>query len=199
DSRLRYRRGFLEGESREVFLTGTAFFEVARNPAQPFLVNTDDVVTRVLGTSFRIVAPENGSEVVVAVKTGKVSVYSRKGDPAQTSSTNAVVLLPNQQVTYLRDEEVFGKSLVPAPEIVKPAISEKDFNFENTPIPAVFQILEEAYGVDIIFDEEVMANCFVTAPLGSESLFEKLRIICRAIGARYETIDATVVITSAGC
>lgn len=199
NSRLRYSKKFVEGASREVFLSGVAFFDVARNPAQPFLVHTDDVVTRVLGTSFRVEAPANGSEVIVAVKTGRVSVYSRKADPAHQSSSGAVILAANQQVTYRREDDAFGKSLVPEPEIVKPAIRVNQFNFENTAISEVFRVLEEAYGVEIIFDEEVMANCFVTAPLGSESLFEKLRIICRAIGARYETIDASVVITSTGC
>jgi transmembrane sensor len=44
-----------------------------------------------------------------------------------------------------------------------------------------------------------MKNCFLTVPLASEPLFEKLKVICRTVGANYEIIDAKVVITSAGC
>lgn len=200
NSRLKYKTGYRGEPSRVVYLAGEAFFEVAKNPIQPFLVHANEVVTRVLGTSFRVKAPDNDLGVIVSVKTGTVSVYAVDSDePEEESRKNAVILLPNQQVTYLRDQDSFGKALVPAPEIVLPSIRQSDFAFENTPIRDAFQVLQKAYGIEIIFDEEIMENCFITAPLGSEPLFEKLGIICRTIGARYEIIDARVVITSAGC
>lgn len=199
NSRLRYRKDYDGLPTRNVYLTGEAFFEVARDPLQPFLVHSGEVVTRVLGTSFWVKA-DGDEEVVVSVKTGKVSVYTiAEGQAEDESQKNAVILLPNQQVTYQRDLEMFGKALVSEPEIVLPYVGEKDFNFENKPAAEVFDVLEKAYGIEIIFDEEMMGNCFFTAPLGSEPLFEKLKIICRAIGARYEIIDARVVVTSTGC
>jgi transmembrane sensor len=198
DSRLKYKKDYRGDEMRVVHLTGEAFFEVARNPGQPFIVRANDVVTRVLGTSFRVKAPEGNEQVVVSVKSGRVSVYTAAGDEHEAQK-NAVIVLPNEQVTYQRDQETFGKSLVNEPQVVGEMVNANDFVFENTPIKDVFAVLEKAYEVDIIYDEELMSNCFFTAPLGSEHLFEKLKIICRAIGARYETIDARVVITSTGC
>ena len=163
------------------------------------MVHANEVVTRVLGTSFRVKAPDDGADVVISVKTGKVSVYTESAGSKSLTQKNAVILLPNQQVTYLREEDVFGKALVADPEILIPSLKRNEFVFENTPVREVFRKLQQAYGVEIIFDEEILNNCFFTAPLGSEPLFEKLEIICRAIGARYETIDAKVVITSTGC
>ncbi len=64
------------GDKREVFLTGEGFFNVVRNPAQPFYVYANGLVTRVLGTSFTVRAYAKDKEVIVAVKTGKVMVYS---------------------------------------------------------------------------------------------------------------------------
>jgi ferric-dicitrate binding protein FerR (iron transport regulator) len=201
NSRLRFRKHYEGEENRVVYLTGEAFFDVAKNPAQPFFVHTNGVVTRVLGTSFWVSAPQEDGDVLVSVKTGKVSVYKvADGQADDVSQKNAVILLPNQQVVYQRDQEVFGKSLVPQPEVVMPSLEQEAiFNFEATPIKEVFGVLQNAYGIEIIFDEEVMRNCFITAPLGSEPLFDKLKVICRAIGARYEIIDAKVVITSTGC
>lgn len=200
NSRLKYKKNFSGEPSRAVYLTGEAFFEVTKDPVRPFLVHTGEVVTRVLGTSFRVSALEEDADVIVSVKTGKVSVYSiGTEDAGADSSPNAVVLLPNQQVTYLRDQNSFGKALVAEPQIVVPGLDQADFTFENTPIREVFSVLGEAYGIEIIFDEEIMSDCYITAPLRSEPLFEKLRVICRTIGARFETIDAKVVITSAGC
>lgn len=200
NSRLKYKMNFAGDSSRSVYLTGEAFFEVARHPGQPFLVYSNDVVTRVLGTSFRVKAPDDRANVVVSVTTGKVSVYAvRTEDEENQSQPNAVILMPNQQVTYIRELDAFGKALVSEPRILLPSIQENDFNFENAPVREVLKTLQKAYGIEIIFDEDIMSNCFFTAPLGSEPLFEKLKIICRAIGARYETIDAKVVITSTGC
>lgn len=200
NSRLKYKKTFVGDSSRSVYLTGEAFFEVAKHPGQPFLVYTNDVVTRVLGTSFRIKAPDDNADVVVSVTTGKVSVYAvHAAAHKDHSPPNAVILLPNQQVTYIRELDSFGKALVSEPRILSPSINANDFIFENTPAKEVLKTLQKAYGIEIIFDEEIMSNCFFTAPLGSEPLFEKLKIICRAIGARYETIDAKVVITSTGC
>lgn len=200
NSRLRYKRDFAGDTARVVYLTGEAFFEVSRRAGQPFMVYSNEVVTRVLGTSFRVKAPDESADVVVSVTTGKVSVYAVHAAADKVpSQANAVILLPNQQVTYIRELDSFGKALVPEPRIVLPSVKADDFVFENAPVREVLRTLQKAYGIEIIFDEEIMSNCFFTAPLGSESLFEKLKIICRAIGARYETIDAKVVITSTGC
>lgn len=200
NSRLGYHKDYMRANERAVYLQGEAFFEVVKDPSKPFLVYSNEVVTRVLGTSFWVKAPDGDQEVIVSVRTGQVSVYTRsKGEEDVLSQKGAVIVLPNQQVTYHRDMETFGKGLVSEPKIISSSIEESDFNFENTPVADVFNVLSAAYGLEIIFDEEVMGNCFFTAPLGSEPLFEKLGIICRAIGARYEVIDAKIVISSAGC
>lgn len=200
NGRLRYRRDFTTQDARVVYLTGEAFFEVAKDPTKPFLVHADQIVTRVLGTSFRVKAQQDDGSIIISVKTGKVSVYALSDrEDEEESQKNAVILMPNQQLTYQRELETFGKDIVEEPEILSPAMTYDDFNFEDRPISEVFAVLENAYGIEIIFDEEVMSRCHFTAPLGSEPLFDKLQIICRAIGARYEVIDAKVVITSAGC
>src|SRR5690606_21193236 len=63
--------------SRELYLEGDAYFDIAPNRERPFYVYAGGVVTRVVGTSFIIRARGEEPEVTVAVKTGKVTVYSR--------------------------------------------------------------------------------------------------------------------------
>lgn len=203
NSRLRYKENYGGEPSRHVFLTGKAFFKVNKNPRQPFFVHANEVVTKVLGTSFSVTAYNNEKDITVAVTSGKVSVFSPKKVSTTSDLVQAevegVILLPNQQVVYQRDQELFEKTLVDTPEVLSPHVTNNNFTFENAPIPDVFHVLEDAYGVEIIFDEDVMKTCFITAPLGAEPLFEKLRIICRTIGANYEIIDTKVVINSSGC
>lgn len=197
-STLKYRDDYDKDSTRNVYLLGEGFFDVVKNPFKPFIVHSNEVFVKVLGTSFRVAAPEHGTNVVVAVKTGKVSVYAMKGKGTQDKK-DGVILLPNQQVSYERRDQSFVKALVDTPEILGSTITENDFVFENEPIANVFKKLEKAYGIEIIFNEETMKKCYLTVPLGEESMQEKLRIICQAIGADYEVIDANIVINSSGC
>ncbi|MBT1708430.1 FecR domain-containing protein [Fulvivirgaceae bacterium PWU5] len=198
-SKLKYKKDFLNDSSRQVYMFGKAFFKVTKNPYKPFIVHSNEIVVKVLGTSFRVESPENGENILVSVKTGKVSV-SAPTDVIKNNKQGGVILLPNQQVTYERKNRQFEKTLIESPEFLgATGIAPRDFVFDNVPIARAFQTIESAYGVEIIFNEEVMKNCYITAPLGSESLRDKLKIICETIGASYEIIDANVVINSAGC
>ncbi|MCX8490542.1 MAG: DUF4974 domain-containing protein, partial [Cyclobacteriaceae bacterium] len=109
------------------------------------------------------------------------------------------LLLPNQQIVFSRDKETMTKSLVNEPLVVKPIAEKKDFQFMDTPIDEVFTKLEEAYGVDIIYDEEVMGNCFLNASLDGLTFHDKLRLICKVINAEYKPLDARIIVTGPGC
>jgi transmembrane sensor len=199
DSRVKYKTTYASDTMRRVYLEGEAFFQVARNPQKPFVVFTNNVVTEVLGTSFRIKSDASTEKVTVAVKTGKVSVYSAKTQNEQLAMPkNGVVLLPNQQVIYDDQANMFERKIVEEPELLADA-PDRRFQFDNTSIDSVFAALEQAYGVEVVYDHETMKHCFLTVALGSESLFEKLNVICKTVGASYEIIDAKVVVTSAGC
>lgn len=199
-SKLKYKKGFSKDSLRQVYMLGKAFFNVTKNPYKPFIVHSNDIVVKVLGTSFHVESPENSEKVLVSVKTGKVSVSAPMHVVKNSTKRDGVILLPNQQVTYERKSHQFEKTLVESPEFLgTTAIAPKDFTFENVPIAEVFQTIEAAYGVEIIFNEEVMKNCYIRASLGSESLRDKLKIICATVESSYEIIDANVVINSTGC
>ena len=57
-------------------MKGKAFFDIARDTSQPFVVYANETITKVLGTSFTIKAFEGEKDVEVSVKTGKVAVYA---------------------------------------------------------------------------------------------------------------------------
>ncbi len=192
---IQYPKG-LGGEEREVYLTGEAFFEVKRDPSRPFLVHTNEIVTRVLGTSFTVRSFEN-ENVVVRVRTGKVSVFkskeSKKGDAVE-----GVVLSPNQQVIYEREEMKLSKSLIEDP-VVLGTKQFYDFEFKDTPVSKVFEEIEAAYGVDIVYDEEAHAHCRLNASLTDAPLYDKLKLVCKGINAHYELLDSQIVIYGKGC
>ena len=201
-SKIRYPATFT-GQNREVTLTGEAFFEVQKNPHQPFLVYSNDLITKVLGTSFRIKSNSANRNITVSVRTGRVSVYSPAlATAAKTKSdpeTIGVVLTPNQQVTYLDLEHRLVKTLVEKPVVLVQKAELPTFTFQNTPISVLMTAIEKTYGVDVVYDEEVMSNCFITTSLEQEDLYDKLNIICKLLGASYKVIDAQIVISGPGC
>jgi len=186
--------------NRAVYLEGEAFFNVTKNPDKPFIVYTNDIVTKVLGTSFRVKAYGSDKQSTVIVKTGKVSVYKKKNfDKAllkPNALTDGLLITPNQQAIY--NNEVLQKSIVDKPVVAAPVLPGA-FEFYEAPLADVLAKLEDSYCIHIIYDKEIIASCSITAKLGTESFYDKLKLLCKSVNATYEIVDGNVVITSHGC
>ena len=190
---------YLAGARREVYLTGEAFFKVAKNPARPFLVYTDKLVTTVLGTSF-VVKGYAGQPGSVAVCEGRVAVQPRQGAELGATPNHpaaaGVLLLPNQQVTYSASTQHLAKALVDKPVILTP----QPLAFKNRPVAEVLAALEKAYGVNIVYDPAKLSDCTVTITFEDDSLFEQLDTLCKALDASYEMANnAQIIFASNGC
>ena len=85
ETELKYPVAFV-GEGREVMLKGEAYFEVAKNVSRPFVVKTEQLDIKVLGTSFNMKSYPSETQQVTLVQ-GKVEVrvgnYSRKLQPGE--------------------------------------------------------------------------------------------------------------------
>lgn len=200
-SKIRYPKVFTL-KKREVYLAGQAFFNIAKNPKRPFWVYTSHISTQVLGTSFMIKANENAKDVKVEVKTGKVSVYTLKDleerHEKQQVELAGIILTPNQQASYSKNDDRLIKSIVDHPDKLNSAPAE-ELHFSETRISKVFDQLERTYGLTIIYDSNNMKDCFLTANFENESLFEKLNLICKVTHSSYEISDAQIIIHSNGC
>lgn len=203
-SRLTYPVSFTS-TTRSVRLTGEAFFDVHKNPAQPFLVYTATVVTKVLGTSFRVQAFAKDATVRVMVRTGKVSVFNRTEFDRLTSSETQVptgiILAPNQQVVLSPSQPNANTKVLSIPRqlAVAPAVGPTEVMFDDQPVADVLRTLSRLYEVDISFNESELTTCRITTTFGEETLPERLSSICQAIGASYRITNDTILITSKGC
>ncbi|WEK33513.1 MAG: FecR domain-containing protein [Candidatus Pseudobacter hemicellulosilyticus] len=178
------------GQTREVNLTGEAFFEVQADAQQPFLVYSHKLVTKVLGTSFTIRAFDNEPEIKVIVNTGKVAVYEQ----ADTSSGNtAVTLVSNQQVIYRRQQSAFAKDTLTRPPMLSQTEAPRIFSFTNATVAEVIATLEEAYQVSIQYNKKY-ADMTITASLSRLPLDEKINMICKAINAKCTIEDGNISI-----
>lgn len=199
NARVSYPAVF-EKDKREVTMSGEAFFEVVKNPEQPFFVFAGNMVTRVKGTSFSIKANEGDEEVELVVKTGLVEVSaSEDADKPKPNVAPKLLLKPNEQVTFNRKSRSMVTKTVQRPVLLNIPAESRAFEFRRTPLSEVFTILEDTYGIDIQFDQKAIAHCTLTARLGDEPVSEKLDLICAVVNARYETHENVIAITSQGC
>jgi ferric-dicitrate binding protein FerR (iron transport regulator) len=184
---------------REVKLTGEAFFDVTKDKNRPFVIRTGDVTIKVLGTSFNVKAYQGASEIRVAVKTGKVMVSKSENTITLPEENDAIILTPNQEVVYNTADENFQRKLVDVPAIILAAPTLFKMKYEETPVDEIFEVLEENYGIDIVYDQPTLSGCTLTTSMAEEGLYERIEIICKAIGAQYEITDTMILVTSAGC
>jgi transmembrane sensor len=206
-SSLTYSSRFSKGR-RDVYLNGEAFFDVARDPLNPFYVHSGGVTTRVLGTSFKIKPLDGGGRVEVSVRTGKVEVFEtdggeRAGNPMPGKTMNGVVLTPNQRAIYHKENGLFEATVVPTPLPLKDEDLQGKtvtaFVFSDTPLKEVLQAMEKAYGIEIILDNEALSRCPFSGDISQQDLFEKLDIVNKALGTHYEVKGTRILIKGEGC
>jgi ferric-dicitrate binding protein FerR (iron transport regulator) len=189
--------------SREVYLEGEAFFQVTKDAKRPFFVYTNELVTKVLGTSFNVQAFPNDNTIKVQVHTGKVTVYQRKKDESeqQLARSNATIITPNQQVLFNRLQASIIKSISAQPQAVNTSIDKSNGRllFTDAPASEVFLSIQKSYGITIVYDEELVSHCSFTGSFTHESFFERINLVCKAIEATYEQADGQVIITGHDC
>lgn len=194
---LKYNRQFTS-KKREVQLSGEAFFKIQHESDRPFIVLADKTITTVLGTSFIIKAYPDAKSIVVAVKTGKVSVQvpdSVISKQHEVISTGVMTLNPQQQAVYLRDTHILTKENVLSP---KPVVTSQ-LVFEEKTVPEVLTTLGSIHNVGMIYDVERLKECTVTVTFYNETLEQKLDLLCKILGATYGRVDNQIIIFSKGC
>ncbi|MCE6991163.1 FecR family protein [Dyadobacter sp. CY323] len=196
-SQLEFPEVFDRNE-RKVSLTGEGFFEISKNPSRPFLVYANEVVTRVVGTSFRIKAYSNQPAVEVIVRTGQVKVFAKQ--PATSGIPQEIALHPNESIRFVRHDATFEKPVIAAPHVTGP-IEQLQFDFEDTPVSKILETIELAYGLKINYPKEILKDCYLSTALSDLPLQQKLKIICESTGGetRYEIRAEQITIFSNGC
>lgn len=202
NSKLSYPKNFI-GNERKVYLSGEAFFEISKNKQKPFFVYANEIVTKVVGTSFRICAFKNQPNVEVIVRTGKVKVHSNNQSSKITSKE--VVLLPNEAIRFERKTEKFNIITDITKDIVlkqtAKSIEQLSFDFTDIPVSQIFKTIEQAYQVTVDFPKDKLKNCHLTTSLNDQPLPEKLKIICKSLAnnTSYEMNGNIIIIKSEGC
>lgn len=199
---IQFNKNFIGKQRVVTLLSGEAFFDVTKNLERPFIVYANDIVTKVLGTSFTVrTSNTEGSTSSVVVRTGRVAVFKKSDfSKPETGFRDSIVLTPNQQVNRKENTEPLVASIIEKPILIEKPIDNPDFIFDNVPIATVLNTLEKAYNIEIVVDEAILKSCRMTISLGNQdALFEKLQVICKVIDAKYEVSATKIILSGRGC
>ncbi len=147
-SSLKYPDVFV-GNKREVYLSGEAYFEVEHDEHAPFLVNTEEMNLRVLGTSFNIKAYSDDSAIVTTLVTGKI---------AQTypGINREITLTPSRQSVFDRSSRKLETREVETRE----ALAWRDGKIiaNNERLEDIFRQLSRWYDFEVVYTQSSLKN-----------------------------------------
>jgi len=195
---------------REVCMDGEAMFKITKDSLHPFLVYYNEVVTKVLGTSFTIRTNNRSGNIEVEVLTGRVQVYGNDKVDKAFVKKKTLVVTPNQKAVYQGDKQVFTSTLVDFPKPVKREDAGYDnrfrdetkaatsFEFDNTKLSVVLKSFELTYGIEMKAENEHVYDCEFSGNLDNEDLFDKLKIVCLATNLTYQINGTSILIKGEG-
>lgn len=169
--------------SREVSLTGEGFFEVSKNPKRPFLVHTNRLTVKVLGTIFNVKAYDDDKNIETTLLRGKVQIE------LNDQPEKKVILLPNEKIivaNQLPSGQQTGNSggyeLKTLPDIKAQDFKETAWIsnrmvFTNESFDDVSKQIERKYNVQMIFEDPALMSEQISGVLEKESLENALQII----------------------
>ncbi|MDN5214998.1 FecR domain-containing protein [Fulvivirgaceae bacterium BMA12] len=185
-----------DNNNRAVVLEGEAFFDIVRNPKQPFIVASAGIKTKVLGTSFNIRAYQ-GENIEVTVATGKVEVESL--DKSAADDSESVLLSANEQAVYNHANGSITQSTVDIRKYL--AWHSKELILENISVKDAILMLEKRFDQKIILSDREVGNCIIRrARYEKESLETILKGLQSFLDLEYEFNGYNQwIITGQGC
>lgn len=140
-SALKYPVKFLKGNKRMVFLTGEAYFEVSKDKLHPFIVHSNGMDVRVLGTKFNVTSYPEDKAINTVLVEGSVEVYNRN-DPEHKST-----IVPGEKASLDRTDKSISISKVDV--ALYTAWTDGQLVFKGVRFKDMLLRLERTYNVSI--------------------------------------------------
>jgi transmembrane sensor len=175
--------------SRRVKIEGEAFFEVTRDEHRPFIVLTDEISTRVLGTSFLVRSNEDSADEVV-VLTGKVAV-THKDD-----TSHSVVALP-----FMKASAVSGKVRVEDCPVANMHVRWVPdlLLFQDESVETILKTVSQFHHIKVRLENPRLGKCRIHANFYGKPPETIMRILASAVQGEYAFRNGEYVLNGSGC
>jgi ferric-dicitrate binding protein FerR (iron transport regulator) len=203
DSKLEYGEGFPE-KSREVYLTGEAFFDVHGDAEKPFIIHTDKMDIRVLGTAFNVKSYPNEASTEATLLKGAIEVT------VTDNPSERIVLKPSQKLVVnnydsTKKKSVAVRNVAPAlttltyfqqrdTMIIETSWLQNKLVFQDEDFESLARKMERWYNVSIRFNRNGTKQLRFTGVLEGETVVEAFNALHLTENFRYKIEDSTIVI-----
>ncbi len=201
--------------NRSVSLTGEAYFKVAKDSTHPFIVNTQDIVIRALGTRFNVKAYPEEKTISATLEEGKIDVRVVGLNPKsesillqvkdkliyhkETKETEKYVESPEDKVSHEARSPVKPRTINLLSNVrTELYTSWKDprWIIYREPLSTLAPMLERRFNLKIIFYDESLKNYKFTGIIENETVDQLLKALQLTAPIDYQINKDTVRLTS---
>lgn len=182
NSQFQYPNQF-EGNQRLVELEGEAFFDIARNPEKPFIIEAGDLRIKVLGTSFNVRNYSNDNFAQITVRSGKVEVTNIHGGFTE-------ILEANDQLTFDK-KRLKIRDLSTDKNLNALAWWSGKLVFVDEKMSRVKEAIEHTYNVELEFSDPDLLKCpySISNDVKGEGLDTLLAVMKEALAFKVKKVN----------
>ena len=179
-SRLIYPSRFTD-KRREVLLSGEAFFDVYRDPDQPFIVKINALDIKVLGTRFNVSAYPEDTVIQTVLEKGAVAFHPNESGWFEKD----LELSPNQMAVYNKNKRETKISNVNTQ--FYSSWTNGLLSFENTDLQGILKKMERYYNISLHFEDPLIGAMQISGKLDlNEGLDEAFEYIEKVAGITFK-------------
>lgn len=205
-SKLIYDKNF-DKEIREVELIGEAYFDVTKNPQRPFIIHTNKMDIKVLGTAFNVKSYPGDKSSETSLIHGSIEVTMKEG------AERKIILKPTEKLVITNDmAEVSSESkIIPAERatvkvdkinylpvdgtVIETSWVDNRLVFRDKPFSEIVVDMERRYGMPFRFESTELGALMFSGNFKNESIDQVLKALQLANTFNYQNIQDTIVIT----
>ena len=190
DSRIRFKKKFASDE-RKVFLKGEAWFDVASDPASPFVIDAGSALVEVLGTSFNVNAYRENPVVEITVESGVVTLTSKQEKQEQ------IVLKAGNSGKYNKERKEL--ELIQSSDPNQISWKTRDLYFDGSSLQEVVDLINQVYDAHLIISNEALASCQITVTFKGQSLDAILNVLESTLDLEILQVGNQFRLEGSGC
>jgi len=134
------------GKTREIYVYGEIFIDVAHNSKIPFIVRSKEIEIEVYGTSFNVSAYNDDNKKTVVLIDGKITI--------KTEGNDKIDLFPNEKIDI--EEHKLLKEKVDVSEYI--SWTKGVLEFEQTPMSEILKKIGRYYNVRFDGSPDIALN-----------------------------------------
>ena len=173
-----------QGKERKVYLTGEAYFKVAKNTEHPFVVTAGELEVLVTGTTFGVRAYKDEKDIQTTLESGQVTVRVEG---------KSVKLVPNKQVLF--NKLTMGVEVRDVDVDLYLAWADGRLVYDNCPLEKILTDLGRWYNIDVFYSrDELRSYQFSLNMKKHEEFIQVLELIGKTGEVQFEVKDNTVIV-----